>query len=48
MLHACVQRFDVTRNFEKICKILETKQAPNIRVNLTFYFYKGNREARGI
>ena len=27
MLHACVQGFDVTRNFEKICKILGTKQA---------------------
>ena len=27
MLHACVQRFDVTENLEKFCKILETKQA---------------------
>jgi hypothetical protein len=27
MLHACVQRFDVTRNLEKIYKILGTKQA---------------------
>ena len=27
MLHACVQRFDVTRNLEKFCKILRTKQA---------------------
>ena len=27
MLHVCVQRFDVTRNFENFCKILETKQA---------------------
>ena len=29
MLHACVQRFDVTKNLEKFCKILETKQAPS-------------------
>ena len=27
MLHACVQRFNVTENLEKFCKILETKQA---------------------
>ena len=27
MLHACVQKFDVTRNLEKFCKILGTKQA---------------------
>ena len=27
MLHTCVQRFDVTKNLEKFCKILETKQA---------------------
>ena len=27
MLHACVQRFDVTGNLENFCKILETKQA---------------------
>jgi hypothetical protein len=27
MLHTCVQRFDVTENLEKFCKILETKQA---------------------
>ena len=27
MLHACVQRFDMTGNLEKFCKILETKQA---------------------
>ena len=26
MLRACVQRFDVTRNLEKFCKILGTKQ----------------------
>jgi len=25
MLHACVQRFDVTENLEKFCKILGTK-----------------------
>ena len=31
MLHAYVQRFDVTENFEKFCKILETKQAPSHR-----------------
>ena len=27
MLHACVQRFDVTGNLKKFCKILGTKQA---------------------
>ena len=27
MLYACVQRFDVTGNLEKFCKILGTKQA---------------------
>ena len=27
MLHACVQRFDVTGNLEKFCKILGTQQA---------------------
>ena len=27
MLYACVQRFDVTKNLKKFCKILETKQA---------------------
>ena len=27
MLHACVQRFDVTENLEKFCKILGTKLA---------------------
>ena len=27
MLHACVQRFDVTENLEKFCKILGTKHA---------------------
>ena len=27
MLHACVQRFDVTRNLENFCKILGTKPA---------------------
>ena len=27
MLYVCVQRFDVTRNLEKFCKILKTKQA---------------------
>ena len=26
MLYACVQRFNVTRNLEKFCKILKTKQ----------------------
>jgi hypothetical protein len=34
MLHACVQRFDVTENLKKICKILETKQAPNKKTQL--------------
>ena len=33
MLHACVQRFDVTKNFEKFCKILGTKQALGNFVN---------------
>ena len=32
MLHACVQRFDVTGNLEKFCKILGTKQALNLQV----------------
>ena len=32
MLHACVQRFDVTGNLEKFCKILGTKYA--LTVNL--------------
>jgi hypothetical protein len=27
MLHACVQKFYVTGNFEKFCKILGTQQA---------------------
>ena len=30
MLHICVQRFDVTGNLEKFCKILGTKQAPGM------------------
>ena len=29
MLRACIQRFDVTGNLEKFCKILGTKQAPS-------------------
>jgi hypothetical protein len=33
MLHACVQKFDVTENLEKLCKILETKQALSLGVN---------------
>ena len=33
MLHACVQRFDVTGNLEKFYKILGTKQAPTIKVD---------------
>ena len=32
MLHACVQRFDVTGNLEKFCKILGTKQALSVKV----------------
>ena len=36
MLHACVQRFDVTKNFEKICKILGTKQALSLCTFLEF------------
>ena len=31
MLHACVQRFDVTENLEKFCKFLGTKQAQDTR-----------------
>ena len=31
MLHTCVQRFDVTKNFEKFYKSLETKQAPSFQ-----------------
>ena len=27
MLHACVQRFDVTGNLEKFCKILMSKES---------------------
>ena len=30
MLHACVQRFDVTENLENFCKILGTKQAQGV------------------
>ena len=30
MLHACVQKFDVTKNLKKFYKILETKQAPDM------------------
>ena len=36
MLYACVQRFDVTDNLKKFCKILETKQAlrkPAVNMN---------------
>ena len=29
MLHACIQRFDVTGNLEKLCKILGTKHYPS-------------------
>ena len=29
MLHACIQRFDMTKNLEKFCKILETKKHPS-------------------
>ena len=29
MLHACVQRFDVTENLENFCKILGTKHYLN-------------------
>ena len=32
MLHACVQRFDVTGNLEKFCKILGTKQALSLQI----------------
>ena len=34
MLHACVQRFDVTKNLEKFCKILGTKQALSYTLEL--------------
>ena len=32
MLHTCVQRFDVTGNLEKFCKILGTKQALSLKI----------------
>ena len=37
MLHACVQKFNVTKNLEKFCKILRTKQS------LCFTFCDGTR-----
>ena len=49
MLHACVQRFDVTENLKKFCKILGTKQALNSLRPL--FFLHANKEAlssRGI
>ena len=36
MLHACVQRFDVTENLKKICKILGTKHAPKQNTTAQF------------
>ena len=33
MLHTYVQRFDVTENLEKFCKILGTKQAHGLNRN---------------
>jgi hypothetical protein len=32
------QRFDVTRNLEKLCKILETKQAQSIAHLINEFF----------
>ena len=34
MLHACVQKFDVTRNLEKFYKILETKQPLSLGISV--------------
>ena len=39
MLHACVQRFDVTEDLEKFCKILGTKQAPRLSSTNVAYWY---------
>ena len=36
MLHACVQRFDVTGNLEKFYKILATKQALGCSTEVAF------------
>ena len=46
MLHACVQRFDVMKNFEKICKILGTKQAPRLLKRSKDGFYRFYGPAR--
>ena len=44
MLHAYVQRFDVTKNLEKFYKILETKQGPCVRDGVKNFsrWYAGN------
>jgi hypothetical protein len=34
MLHACVQKFDVTENLEKFYKILGTKQGLSFHVSV--------------
>jgi hypothetical protein len=36
MLRKCVQKFDVTENFENFCKILRTKQAPWLQLEDEF------------
>jgi hypothetical protein len=41
MLHACVQRFDVTGNLEKFCIILETKHAPSVTATATKFYEHG-------
>ena len=33
MLHTCVQKFDVTENLEKFCKILRTKQPQKLKLS---------------
>ena len=35
MLHVCVQRFNMMKNLEKICKILKTKQTLSFKRPLT-------------
>ena len=35
MLHAYIQRFDVTKNLNKFCKILETKRPLSTSTNIS-------------
>jgi hypothetical protein len=34
MIHACIARFDVIENFEKIVIFLESKQGPSVALSL--------------